>query len=36
MDQEAQKRKERLAAIRKRKLESTAAQKNRSVEDAEK
>ncbi|EIE85714.1 hypothetical protein G6F46_004371 [Rhizopus delemar] len=36
MDQEAQKRKERLAAIRKRKIESTAAQKNRSVEDAEK
>lgn len=36
MDQEAQKRKERLAAIRKRKLESSASQNDRSAEDAEK
>jgi coiled-coil domain-containing protein 12 len=35
MDQEAQKRKERLAAMRKRKLES-AAQSDRSTEEAEK
>lgn len=35
MDQEAQKRKERLAAIRKRKLGS-AAQADRTAEEAEK
>lgn len=35
MDQEAQKRKERLAAIRKRKLGSSA-QADRSTEEAEK
>jgi coiled-coil domain-containing protein 12 len=35
MDQEAQKRKERLAAMRKRKL-GAAAQSDRSTEEAEK
>ncbi|CAO3702632.1 unnamed protein product [Rhizopus stolonifer] len=36
MDQEAQKRKERLAAIRKRKLELFASQNDKLAEDAEK